>query len=77
MRPTALLIASFMVLVVTTAHARDYKAGSLDIADPWSRATPKAASVAAGYMRITNTGTAPDRLISGSSDVAPTSKFMR
>ena len=25
----------------------------------------------AGYMKITNTGTTPDRLISGSSDVAP------
>jgi periplasmic copper chaperone A len=30
------------------------------------------ASVAAGYMKITNTGTAPDRLSSGSSDIAPT-----
>jgi periplasmic copper chaperone A len=72
MRPTSLLVASLAMLAVATAYARDYKAGSLDIADPWSRATPKGASVAAGYMKITNTGTAPDRLISGSSDVAPT-----
>jgi periplasmic copper chaperone A len=72
MRPTAFLILGLTILTVTTAHARDYKAGSLDIADPWSRATPKGASVAAGYMKITNTGTAPDRLISGSSDVSPT-----
>jgi len=71
MRPTALLILSLAILTVTTGHARDYKAGSIDIADPWSRATPKGASVAAGYMKITNTGTAPDRLVSGSSDVAP------
>ena len=72
MRQTTLLIAGFLSLAAATAHARDYKVGSLDIADPWSRATPKGASVAAGYMKITNTGTAPDRLISGSSDVAPT-----
>jgi periplasmic copper chaperone A len=72
MRKTTLLIASFLSLAAATAHARDYKAGSLDIADPWSRATPKGASVAAGYMKITNTGAAPDRLISGSSDAAPT-----
>jgi len=56
-----------------TAHARDYKAGALDIVDPWSRATPKGATVAGGYMKIKNTGSTPDRLIGGSSDVA--SKF--
>src|SRR5262249_42750182 len=60
-------------LAVTGASAADYKAGSLDISDPWSRATPKGSSVAAGYMTIKNTGSTPDRLISGSSDVA--SKF--
>jgi copper(I)-binding protein len=73
MRPTSLLVASLTVLAIAAAHARDYKAGALDVADPWSRATPKGASVAAGYMKISNSGTAPDRLISGSSDVA--SKF--
>ena len=73
MRPTSLLVASLTVLAIASAHARDYKAGALDVADPWSRSTPKGASVAAGYMKITNTGTAPDRFISGSSDVA--SKF--
>jgi copper(I)-binding protein len=36
----------------------------------YSRATPKGATVGAGYMKITNNGTAPDRLISSSSDVA-------
>jgi copper(I)-binding protein len=73
MRPTYLLVATLTVLSITTAHARDYKAGALDVADPWSRATPKGASVGAGYMKISNSGTAPDRLINGSSDVA--SKF--
>jgi copper(I)-binding protein len=41
-------MASIAVLAVTAAHARDYKAGSVDITDPWSRATPKGSSVAGG-----------------------------
>ena len=72
MRPTSLLVASLTVLAIATAHARDYKAGALDVADPWSRATPKGASVAAGYMKISNSSSAPDRLISGSSEAAST-----
>ena len=66
MRPIAFLFVGLVGLTVTTAHARDYKVGSLDIVDPWSRATPKGAEVAAGYMKIINTGAAPDRLVSGS-----------
>jgi periplasmic copper chaperone A len=68
----SLLLAGLVVLAVTTANAGDYTVGSLKITDPWSRATPKGAATGAGYMKITNTGTTPDRLISGSSDVAPT-----
>ena len=52
------------------AHAEDVTVGSLKISAPWARATPKGASVGGGYMKITNTGTAPDRLIGGSTDVA-------
>ncbi len=72
MRRNTLLIAGFLSLAAATAHARDYKVGSLDVVDPWSRATPKGATVGAGYMKITNTGATPDRLISGTADVAPT-----
>jgi hypothetical protein len=72
MRGSLFLAPAIFALALTAGHARDYKAGSIDIADPWSRATPKGASVAAGYVRITNNGTAPDRLMGGSSDVAPT-----
>jgi copper(I)-binding protein len=72
MRPTALFIAGLVGLALSIAQARDYKLGAIDIADPWSRATPKGASVAAGYMKITNKGSTADRLISGSSEIAPT-----
>jgi periplasmic copper chaperone A len=71
MRPIVSLFAAILSVSVSTAYAGDYRVGSLDIAGPWSRATPKGAAVAAGYMKITNTGTTSDRLIGGSSDIAP------
>jgi copper(I)-binding protein len=67
----AAAIASALGLAVTPAPAHDYKAGSIEIKHPWSRATPKGATVAAGYMKIVNTGTTPDRLVGGSSEAAP------
>lgn len=64
--PAALLFA----LIATGAHAHDYTLGPLKIVHPWTRATPKGAPVAGGYLRITNTGTTPDRLTGGSAEVA-------
>jgi uncharacterized protein YcnI/copper(I)-binding protein len=46
------------------------KAGSLTLEQPWSRATPSGAKVGGGYLRITNTGMAPDRLTGGSLPLA-------
>ena len=43
-----------------------YTAGGLTIETPWTRATPGGAKVAGGYVRITNNGKEPDRLIGGS-----------
>lgn len=48
------------------AEPKVYKAGSLTIEAPWSRATPGGAKVAGAYMKITNAGTEPDRLVGGS-----------
>src|SRR5438552_13894449 len=73
MRPIVFVLATLFGVAASATNAADYKAGSLDISDPWSRATPKGSSVAAGYMKIKNSGSTPDRLISGSSDIA--SKF--
>jgi copper(I)-binding protein len=47
-----------------------HRAGAIIIEAPWSRATPGGARVAGGYMRITNTGSVPDRLVGGSTVVA-------
>ena len=67
MRFAILVIACLMT---TYATAAEYKAGSLTIVDPWSRATPKGAQTAIGYMTIKNSGSSPERLIGGSIDVA-------
>ena len=55
------------------AVAQEFKAGSLVINQPWSRATAGGAKVGAGYMTITNNGTQPDRLVGGS--LAQAEKF--
>lgn len=52
------------------ALAHDAVAGTLKIEAPWLRATPGGAKVAGGYLRITNTGREPDRLLGGSLPMA-------
>jgi periplasmic copper chaperone A len=52
------------------ALADEVKAGDLVITQAWSRATPGGAKVAGGYLTIQNKGSAADRLIGGSADVA-------
>lgn len=49
------------------AFAHDYRIGDLRIDHPWARATPPGARVGGGFMKITNTGTEPDRLIGGTA----------
>ena len=65
-----LTTAAIAFCMSANAMANDYKAGSIEISTPWSRATPKGAQTAIGYMTIKNNGTTPDRLIGGSIDVA-------
>jgi len=67
LQTTIALIAS---IIATTAMAKDYKIGSIEIINPWSRASPKGALTAIGYMTVKNNGTAPDRLIGGSIEIA-------
>lgn len=47
------------------AGGMTFKLGSLTIEAPWARATPGGAKVAGGFMKITNNGTEPDRLVGG------------
>jgi hypothetical protein len=52
------------------AAAADYQLGSLQITQPWARATPKGAASGAAYMTVTNAGTKAVRLRCVSSDAA-------
>jgi len=70
MNARTLIPALLFAIIATSATAEDYKVGNLQISQPWSRATPKGAAVAGGYLKITNTGTTPDRLLGGSTDIA-------
>jgi len=66
----AILLAGMLAIAAGAARANDYKVGALEIDNPWSRAVPRGATVAAGYMTIKNTGSEPDRLVGGSTPVA-------
>lgn len=64
----ALGVAS--LLAGPAAAAAQYHVGSLQISQPWARATPKGADSGAAYMTVTNTGTKPERLSCVSSAAA-------
>ena len=52
------------------AAGPSFTSGAITVDQPWSRATPHGADIAVGYLTIRNTGDAPDRLVSASSDIA-------
>ncbi len=64
------LTVLFAALCAASARAEEVKAGDLVITQAWSRATPGGAKIGGGYLTIENKGSAPDRLIGGSADVA-------
>ena len=71
MTRTVFIVAAVLAAwAAIPAQAEDVTIGSLKISAPWARATPKGAGVGGGYMKITNNGTAPDRLLGGSTDIA-------
>jgi copper(I)-binding protein len=68
---SSVLVALGALLVsFVAAGADDVKVGALQISAPWARATPKGASIGGGYLKITNTGALPDRLIGGSTPIS-------
>jgi len=67
---TATFLAIALSLLAASARAEDVKAGDLVITQGWSRATPGGAKIGGGFLTIENKGSAPDRLIGASADVA-------
>jgi copper(I)-binding protein len=58
------------VLCSTPVRAEEVRAGDLVITQAWSRATPNGAKIGGGFLTIENKGSAADRLIGGSGDIA-------
>ena len=74
-RSLSIRLAVLAAAVAAVLHGReaaavDFSVGSIQIGNPWTRATPKGADIAGAYMTLSNKGTAPDRLIGGTSAVA-------
>jgi hypothetical protein len=65
MKPLFARLIALVLMSLSPAIAHDYRVGKLTIDHPWARATPPGAKVAGGYMKITNNGAEPDRLIGG------------
>ena len=70
MKLSYLCFAVTLVVFPGVASAEDFTAGSIQIGNPWTRATPKGSMVAGGYMTLSNKGAAPDRLVGGTSAIA-------
>lgn len=54
-------------VLASSAWAADYRLGSLEIEQPWTRATPPTAKAGGGFVTITNKGTTADRLVAARS----------
>jgi hypothetical protein len=64
--------ALFLLALVagSPALAHEITAGTLELSDLWTRATPPGAPTAAGYLTVTNNGSKADRLIAASTPLA-------
>ncbi|MBI1181031.1 MAG: copper chaperone PCu(A)C [Alphaproteobacteria bacterium] len=67
---SATLLAAVLALAAGGAWAGTIRAGTLEIAQPWARATPEGAKVGGAYVTVANTGDEDDRLTGASLNVA-------
>ena len=65
-----ILAALLAILLLGPARAEEVRAGALVIDGAFSRATASAGVPGVAYLRIRNTGTEPDRLVSASTPAA-------
>lgn len=64
------LLVALIALSFASAFAHDYSAGSLKIGHPHALPTAPAQSIGGGYLKLVNTGSTVDRLLSASTPVA-------
>jgi copper(I)-binding protein len=70
MKPV-LPILTLVLLAATPAGARSYRAGLVEVVDPWTRPAA-AAAMGVGYLGLVNHGTVPVTLLSAQSPAART-----
>jgi hypothetical protein len=61
---------ALLFVMTNSLIAHEFKAGDIELVHPWSRETPHGAKVAAGYVKIVNHGSEPDRLVSATGAIA-------
>lgn len=64
----AVVLAAALAFIGSAPTLADH--ADVVVSQAWSRATPKGAKVAGGYLTVENRGAAPDRLLSASSPAA-------
>ncbi|ANL38298.1 GLE1 domain-containing protein (plasmid) [Rhizobium phaseoli] len=64
------VVLGLLTLSAVAVAAHEFKIGDLEIEHPYSKAMIPGAKVAGGYMKITNHGASPDRLVSASTSFA-------
>ncbi|WP_026380231.1 copper chaperone PCu(A)C [Afifella pfennigii] len=70
MRTLLAAVATAFMAVASPVFAADYTAGPIEIDTPWTRATPPSAKAGGGFLKLTNTGSEDDRLVSVASPIA-------
>ncbi len=68
----SLLFAAALAFAPVAAAAHEYTLGALVIGHPMAFETPAHAMAGGGFLTVTNTGTAPDRLVGARSAAART-----
>lgn len=65
-----LTLALAGLLAATTAHAHDFRLGSLKIDHPWARPTLPGQSAGGAFVSVHNSGDRADRLLGATSPAA-------
>lgn len=65
-----LSIALLALIFTCPVFAHEYRVGELLIDHPWARELPPVVKNGAAYLRIENSGSTPDRILSASSSIA-------
>ncbi len=69
-RRLSLALLALGAMLPAFVLAQEYKAGAITIDHPWARASIGDATNSAAYMKIENSGDAPDRLLAVKTDAA-------